>query len=99
VCRRREVLCGSIRVRGRGRKLLGLTNIDGRIDRRDHDAGEGDRATVSVVELVTEPKVAVMVTVPNFRLVASPELSIETTVESDDVQVTSAVKSCVVLSL
>ena len=56
-------------------------------------------ATVSVVELVTEPRAAVMVTVPNLRLVASPLLSIETTVESDELQVTSAVRSCVVLSL
>ncbi len=56
-------------------------------------------ATVSGVELVIEPRVAVMVTAPNFRLVASPVLSIETTVESDEVQVTSAVRFCVLLSL
>ncbi len=56
-------------------------------------------ATVRVVELMIEPRVAVMVTVPNFRLVASPVLSIETTVESDEVQVTSAVRFCVLLSL
>ena len=49
--------------------------------------------------MVIEPRVAVMVTAPNFRLVASPVLSIETTVESDEVQVTSAVRFCVLLSL
>ena len=55
--------------------------------------------TVRPVELVTDPKLAVMVTLPNCRAVASPELLIETVVESDEAQVNSAVKSCVLLSL
>ena len=55
--------------------------------------------TISVVELFTEPKAAVMVTVPNCRAVAKPALVIETSVEADEVQVTRAVKSCVLLSL
>ncbi len=55
--------------------------------------------TMSVVESVTEPKVAVMVAVPNCRAVARPALVIDTSVESEEVHVTSAVKSCVLLSL
>ena len=55
--------------------------------------------TMSVVELVTKPRVAVMVTVPNCRAVARPALVIDTSVESEEVQVTRAVKSCVLLSL
>jgi len=55
--------------------------------------------TVSPVEVFTDPNAAPMVTVPNCRPVARPVLLIETSVESDEVQVTSAVRSCVLLSL
>ena len=49
--------------------------------------------TVSPVELLTDPNAALMVTLPNWRPVASPALLMETVFESDDVQVTSDVRS------
>ena len=50
--------------------------------------------TFAVVLPVTEPDVAEMVTEPRASAVASPPVSIEITVESDEDQVTEAVISC-----
>jgi len=53
----------------------------------------GFLVTVSPLELLTDPTAALMVTLPNWRPVASPALLMETVFESDDVQVTSDVRS------
>jgi len=55
--------------------------------------------TVSPVEALTGPKAAPIVMLPNWRPVARPALLMETVFESDDVQVTRDVRSCVLLSL
>ena len=52
-----------------------------------------------VVELVIAPLVAAIVVVPWRRLVANPVLPIVATVISDELQVTDADKSLVLLSL
>jgi hypothetical protein len=47
-------------------------------------------STLRLVVPVTDPEVALMVTVPGTIVVASPVLSIETTVGSDELHVTDA---------
>jgi len=55
-------------------------------------------STVKVVEPDTEPEVAVIVTLPTASVVATPALSTETVLLSDEVQITAA-KTCVPPSL
>lgn len=53
--------------------------------------------TVNVVVPVTDPEAALIVTLPDFRVVASPVLSIETTVESLELQFATTRSSVVPL--
>jgi hypothetical protein len=73
---------------------LANDGADGVNDIDTKDAG----STVNVVDPDIEPEAALIATLPAPRAVATPRLSIETTLVSDEAQVTAA-KICVLPSL
>ena len=59
---------------------------------------ESSAVTVSVLELLTDPEVAIMLACPPFNPEAKPEPLIEATLGADEVQITLEVRSFVVPS-
>ena len=70
--------------------FAGVTEIDSSVG--------GDTVMVRVVEPVTEPKIALIVTAPTVKPEASPAETLATLV-LDEFQVAVPVRSCVLLSL
>ena len=59
---------------------------------------ESSAVTVSMLELLTDPEVAIMLACPPFNPEARPEALIEATAGADEVQITLEVRSLVVPS-